>query len=464
MDRPALPFDVAIIGGGISGLTAARELCARGLRVRLLERTERCGGLIETDRTGGFVIDTGPDTLLAHKPAALALVKALGLEPDLVAPLPARTTYVVRHRVLRSLPETSALGLPTSWRTVVGARAFSWHGRVRMAAEVCLPSAPPPGDESIGSFVRRRFGREAEAYVAEPILAGLHRGDASRLSMQALFPFLARAEREHGSVARAWQKMPARSGPGSMSLRQGLGVIPERLAATLPPGVVRLGAPVARIERGGRYRIVLENGSSVTAQAVLIATPAHAAARMLQPLDPHLAQGCASTAYRSAITVALGYHSPSVGMPLHGWGFVVPAGERRHVRSASWVTSKWPARAPEGCTLLRLSLHDEESTMARSDMSLAAAAHEDIRALLKISADPILARVYRRPQAMPQLEVGHLERMAAIDAAFDAQPGLFVSSAGFRGVGLPDCIADARAVARRAADFIAGLPTTSTAA
>lgn len=168
--------DVAVVGGGISGLTAARELCARGFTVRLLEREPVCGGVIQTDQVDGFVIDSWPDTLLAHKPAALALVRELGLDVELVSPMTCRTTYVVRESRLRSLPETSALGLPTGWRTVVGARAFSWHDKLRMAAEAFIRPQPPASDESIGSFVRRRVGREAEAYVAEPVLAGLASG------------------------------------------------------------------------------------------------------------------------------------------------------------------------------------------------------------------------------------------------------------------------------------------------
>ena len=167
-------IDVAIVGGGISGLSAARALCGRDLRVRLFERAAACGGVIQTDRVGEFVIDSGPDTLLSHKPAALALVRELGLDGSLVAPLPPRTTYVLRRSALRTLPETSALGLPTDWKTLVGARAFSWHGKVRMAAEALIPPSAPASDESIGSFVRRRFGREAVTYVAEPVLAGLH--------------------------------------------------------------------------------------------------------------------------------------------------------------------------------------------------------------------------------------------------------------------------------------------------
>jgi oxygen-dependent protoporphyrinogen oxidase len=183
------------------------------------------------------------DTLLGHKPAAIGLCRELDLEPSLVPPLSPRTTYVVRGGQLRALPETSAMGLPTSLRSLATTRAFSWHRKVRMAAEPLMPGTTAP-DESIASFVGRRFGREAVAYLAEPLLAGLHRGDADRLSMRALFPSLADAERTYGSIARSWRRAPRPAGSrvGSMSLRAGMGQLVERLRADLPAGVIVPGA------------------------------------------------------------------------------------------------------------------------------------------------------------------------------------------------------------------------------
>ena len=451
--------DVAIVGGGISGLAAARRLCAHGLSVRLLEREPACGGVIRTDRVDDFVIDSGPDTLLAHKPAALALVRELGLADHLVAPLPVRTTYVVRRSALRSLPETSALGLPTGWRTVVGSRAFSLRGKLRMAAEAFIPPAPPPGDESISSFVRRRFGREADLYVAEPVLAGLHRGDASRLSMRALFPFLASAERTHGSVARAWQKASARPGAGgSMSLREGLAQVPERMQQALPDGVAATGAEVIGLNRAGSYRLLLRDGTELQARAVLLATPAYATSQLLIDMDPDLAEVCGSIRYLPSLTVALGYRRQSIAHPLNGWGFVVPAQERRRVRAASWVSSKWPGRAAPDRALLRLSLHCANGELDAPDGMLAEWAHDDVKGLLGISDAPVMVRVYRRLRAMPQLEVSHLDRVADIDRRLSRHPGLFVSAAGFRGIGLPDCISDASATADRVVAYLAASP------
>lgn len=451
--------DVVVIGGGISGLSAARALCRRGLQVRLLERAAACGGVIRTDRVGTFVIDAGPDTLLVHKPATLALVRELGLADSLVTPFPRRTTYVVRGGALRRLPETSAMGLPTSWRTLVMANAFSWCGKARMAAEGLLPPRPPAeGDESISTFVRRRFGDEAVTYVAEPLLAGFHRGDAARLSLRALFPVLADAERRHGSVARAWRAMPAGAGGGgSMSLRGGLGAIPAGMAASLPGGVAVTGADVTGLEWRGRiFRVHVRGCASLSARAVILATPAYVTGALAAGLDAELARLCAGIRYVSSVNVALGYARDAVSHPLRGWGFVVPAAERRRVRSVSWISSKWPGRAPDGSALIRAAIGDEGGTapLEATDAELIASAHVDVSDLMKIRAAPALARVYRLPLAMPQLEVGHLQRMERIDRRLARLPGLFVSASGFRGVGLPDCIKDATAVADRAAAFI----------
>jgi oxygen-dependent protoporphyrinogen oxidase len=451
-------MDVAVVGGGISGLTAARALCRRGFDVRLFEREQTFGGVIRTDHIGDFVIDVGPDTLLAHKPAAIALVRELGLGDRLVAPLGRRSTYVVRRRALRSLPETSAMGLPIDWHTLATASAFSWHGKLRMAAEALLPARPAEGDESIGSFVARRFGREAVRYVAEPLLAGFHRGDASRLSLRALFPVLAEAERRHGSVARAWRRMPARPGSAaSYSLRNGLGEVVTGLHARLPAGVARAGSEVSAIERAPRgFHLIVGGGAVSTARAVLLATPAHVTSTVVSPVDVELAELCRGIRYVSAVNVALAYAREAVAHPLDGSGFVVPAADRRHVRSVSWMSSKWPGRAPDGSVLLRVSLDAAGAAdpLEGSDSALIDRAHEGLRGLLGLRTAPAVARVYRLPRAMPQLEVGHLDRLRAIERRLSALPGLFVSASGFRGVGLADCIADAHAVADRIAAHV----------
>lgn len=448
--------DVVVVGGGISGLTAARELCRRGLRVRLFERDTRCGGVIDTDRLGDCLVDTGPDMLLGHKPAALALCRDLGLEPDLVAPLAPRTTWLLKDGRLRDLPASSLLGVPTNWSTLVTTRAFSWRSKARMAAEALLPRGECGADESIASFVRRRFGGEAVTSLAEPLLAGIHRGDASRLSMRALFPTLLAAERDHGSVLRALRRKPAGPRTASMSLRGGLAQLVRRLEESLPPHAVVTGASVQRVTGSNPYVVTLEGGEAITASGVLFATPPPVTGRLVERLDADLAALCGEIEMAPSVSAALVYRRHAVRRPPRGWGFVAAAADRRRLASASWLTSKWPGRAPDDVVVIRAAFARIAalSAVEPSDEALIAWADEELRRHLDISASPIAARVYRRLQAMPQLTVGHLDRMAAIERRLTRLPGVFVSAAGFRGVGIPDCVSDAQAVARAALDWV----------
>lgn len=456
------PVDAAVVGAGISGLTVARSLCARGLRVRLLERRRDCGGMIRTERVNGFVIDAGPDTLLAHKPAALALTRAVGLDSELVAPSADRTTFVLRGSALRSLPQISAMGLPTDLKALLAAGAFSWRGKLRMAAEPLVPRRPDAGDESVGSFVKRRFGSEAVSYVAEPVLAGLHRGDVMKLSMHALFPFLVDAERERGSVARASRQMPRSSGAGSMSLRRGLGDLPAQLRQQLPEDVVVTGSAIKQVERDATFRLYTQDGLEIRARAVVLSTPGYEAAMLTASLDAELTSLCRTIRYLPTVNVALGYRRDDVRHPLRGWGFVVPGSSfdvartgSRLVRSVSWVSSKWPDRAPAGHVLMRVALTVPAAGDADlTDAAMVVAVHDELSELLGMCGAPVLSRVYRVPKAMPQLEVGHLERMAAIERRLRVVPGLFVSASGFRGVGLADCIGDAQKVSEQVVAFL----------
>jgi protoporphyrinogen/coproporphyrinogen III oxidase len=452
--------DVVVIGGGISGLTAARALCLAGLRVRLFEREARCGGKIRTEHAGGFVIDSGPDTLLGHKPAAIALCRALGLDAALMPPLAPRTTYVVRQGRLRALPETSAFGFPTDWKTLLTTRAFSWRGKARMAAEPLIPRGAQ-ADESIASFVGRRFGAEAVTYLAEPLLAGIHKGNAARLSMHALFPSFVEAERTHGSVVRSWARRQGRAtGSGSMSLAEGLGHLVQRLHAALPAGVIRTGAPVRAVERGpaavSSFTTILADGVTIGSRAVVLAVPPPVVGAVLDGMDAELAGLAAAIRCESSLSVALGYRREEVRRPLQGWGLVVPPGEGLNVSAVSCVSSKWLHRAPAGHVLFRVSLGGtgRPRLMDETDEQLIARAHGDLSQLLGIAGMPVLARAFRWRDAMPQFDVGHLQRLAAIESRLSQRPGLFLSAAGFRGVGLPDCIADAQRVAEHAAGHL----------
>lgn len=448
--------DVAVVGGGMAGLAAAWELQRRGASFVLLEAAARPGGVVRTERTDGFTLDAGPDSLLVQKPAALDLCRELGLGDRLLSTLEPRTAYVLRGRRLRPLPQASVLGIPTALAPWAASRLLSPAGRLRLAADLVLPRGGG-ADESVGSFFRRRFGAEAVEYIADPLLAGIHAGDVDRLSMPALFPRLVEAERDCGSVIRALRRRRATAArpAGGMfrSLPGGLEELTAALTAALTPAAVRCGARAVALAGPAPYTVRLAGREPVTARRVIFATPAYVTAELVRPLDERLAALCAEIPYTSTATVLLAYPQAAVRRRPRGSGFVVPRRERAvPLMAGSWVTSKWPGRAPEGQVLLRGFLGGVRDPRVdeRPDDELIDRSHATFAALLGIARRPHLARVYRWRRANPQHNVGHLARVAEIEARLRHRPGLFVTGAGFRGVGIPDCVADGRAAAREA--------------
>lgn len=450
--------DVAIVGGGIAGLAAAYELCRRGLGVRVLEAASSPGGVIHTERTpDGWVIDAGPDALLLQKPAGVALCRELGLADRLVYTNPPRTAFILRASRLHPLAEGAFLGFPLSAGALARSSIFSWPGKARMACEFLVPRGETD-DESIAAFVGRRFGREAVDYLAEPLLAGIHAGDVDRLSMRALFPRLLDAERQSGSVIRALRARPspAPAQGAFASLPGGMADLVDGLAAALPAGVVHLSQQVTELRRAGVFTLE-SSGVCLRARAVVLAIPAYAAAGLLRGLDTRLAGLCDAVPYASTATVAFGYRRDQIRHRLAGSGFIVPRVERSPLLAATWVSSKWPGRAPPGGALIRAFLGGgrDPHRLECPDENLIGAARDALAEVLQIEGDPVLTRLFRFSRQSPQYEVGHLRRVAAIESHLAEVPGLFLAGSGFRAIGIPDCIADGRETAARAAAFLA---------
>ena len=453
-------IDVAVVGGGITGLSAAYELQRRGCTTAVLEAGDRPGGVIRTERFDGWVVDCGPDAILAQKPAGVTLCRELGIADRLVTTLLPRTAYVLRDDRLHPLAEGSFLGFPLSFRALALSSLFTPVGKARMAAEVLVPrrSWHEDDDESIGAFVRRRFGQEAADYLAVPLLAGIHAGDADALSVRTLFPRLVEAERQSGSVLRAFRAMRmTRSPQGAfVSLPGGTGELVDALAAALAPGTVRLSARVTEIHRAGEYTVDWAGGS-VRCRAVLLCVPAYVAGGLLRALDTAVAGACDAIPYASTATVAFGYRRDQVAHPMQGTGFVVPRAERRALLAGTWVTSKWPGRAPEGHVLLRAFLgggRDPNRLDRHDDDALVRTAQEELGELLSITGGPLFARLSRWPRQSPQFVVGHQARVAVIEQRLKSLPGLFLAGSGFRAIGIPDCIGDGRASAATVTGFL----------
>ena len=451
---------VVVIGGGMAGLAAAYQLHTLNVPFVLLEARGRVGGVVLSEEVDGFIIDGGPDALLAQKVEGVRLCEELGLGPRLMSTKPPRLAYIQRGGRLYALPAASVLGIPTAWGPFITTRLFSLAGKARMGAELFVPKRRDAADESIGAFMTRRFGTEMATYLAEPLLAGIHAGDVNRLSVRALFPRFVDSEAQYGSVLRAFRQQaarPASSDGAFRSLPGGLSELVRALVATLPEAAIRFRTQIRRIRAtADGYTVDAAGGESYNASAVILAAPAFAAATIVRDLSPQLSQLCGEISYTSVATVALAFKREQVAHPLNGSGFVVPQVEKTGIMAGSWLSSKWANRAPEGRVLLRTFLGGARDPKAieRSDTELVAMSIAALTPLMSISGAPILTRVYRWERANAQHEVGHLDRMARIDQTLAQHPGLFVTGSAYRGVGIPDCVGDGRAVARAAAKLV----------
>jgi protoporphyrinogen/coproporphyrinogen III oxidase len=462
------PLRIVAVGGGIAGLAAAHRLVElarderRPLDLVLLEGTGRLGGTIRTERSEGFLLEAGADSFISEKPWALALAERVGLGSRLRRTDDRfRRTYVVRQGRLRPLPEGFLLLAPTRAWPVLASGVFSWRGKLRLGLDLVLPRRSGAADESLGSFVRRRLGREALERVAQPLVGGIYSADPDRLSLAATMPRFLALEREHRSLilglrrtARAGETAGASGARWSLfvTLAGGMEELVAALAARLPAGAVRLGSPVGGIVPApDGWRVHPRDGAPLHADGVVLAGPAPAMAALVSAVDPGLASQLGGIVYASSATVALAYPRAAVRHPLDGFGFVVPRVEGRAILACTFSSVKYPGRAPDGAVLLRVFVGGalQADLLARADEDLIRLAHDDVATLLGITGDPVLARVWRHPGAMPQYEVGHLDRVAAIESRLEAFPSLALAGAAYRGVGIADCVRSGEAAAER---------------
>jgi len=458
---------VLIVGGGIAGLSAAYGLTESAAprdsppSCTLVEAAPRLGGKILTERVGGFVIEGGPDSFLSQKPWAIELCRRLGLADRVIGTnQDRRKTYVYVKGRLEELPEGLALGVPTRLGPFLRSGLLSWKGKLRLGAELLIPRRRRRGDESLGGFFRRRLGSEALERIIEPLMTGIYAGDADSLSIQATFPRFPEMERQAGSIVRAllgsWRRHHG-AGPGGtpfVTLQGGLSEMVQALTARLGPLRVLTGRRVRAVRVSGvprRYEVVIEGIAPLAVDALILATPAYDAATLLEPLDDKLSALLRGIPYASTATISLGFHRRDFSHRLDGYGFVVPRIEGRALLAVTWTSSKWSHRAPDDAVLLRAYVGGagREAVLERSDDGLVSLVRAELRAMMGITEEPVLARVYRWPRAMPQYLVGHLERLAAIDERLARWPGLFLTGAGYRGVGIPDCIHDGLDTAER---------------
>ena len=464
---------IVIVGAGISGLCAAhfviRELSAAGraAEIVLFESENVAGGKMRTIREGGFNMEWGPNGFLTNKPHSLELVKDLGIENRL-----ARSSDLARKRFIYSGGKLHRL--PESPQAFFKSNLLSLRGRIRIVGELFAAGPPKGVDESLGDFARRRLGPEALEKLIDPMVTGIFAGDPDRMSLRACFPLIYDLERKYGGLVkgmialrkerrRAGVKQEMSAGPGGvlMSFDTGVQALTDVLAERLAEGL-HLGVEVARIERrSGKLLLSLtENGlrGEIDTDAVVVATPAYAAAGILSPLDAALGDALSSIPYSPISVVALGYDKATLGNSMDGFGFLIPRGERRKILGALWDSSVFPNRAPEGKALIRAMVGGVRGPelAALPPKDLIELTRGEISRTMGIAADPVLSRAFFHEKGIPQYLVGHGKVLDRIDGRLAAQPGVFLNNNAYRGIALNDCVLQSRLAAERIAKGLSG--------
>jgi oxygen-dependent protoporphyrinogen oxidase len=458
------PRRIAILGGGIAGLTAAYELAKlskdESLHVSLYEASPRLGGIVETVREGGFVIEGGPDGWISEKPWARELAVELGLGEELIfSNDDERRTYVLIDGILKAMPSGMRMMIPGDLAALDASELFSdeaklaFHREIDRAGE--LKQAAPAHDESVAEFVHRHFGKEVLEKIGAPLLSGVFGGDVTQLSVRAVMaPFVA-MEREHGSLIaglKAREASAAKKTPIFTTLRSGLGTLIDGMVAAIPQEWIHLGVETTAVERQGADWLVTTTAGRERFDAVMIATPLHIARTLLTPLDPQAAELMQMDA-SSAVVVGFGFDDAVEAPVPPGFGFLVPPDSNSLLLACTFMDQKFKERVPPGGRLLRafFGARSAERVLRCGNDEIATVARMELARVLGPLPEPRVVVVRRWPLSLPQYGVGHLERMVELEERVRALEDLWLLGNGYRGVGLPDLVRDARVAARAAA-------------
>lgn len=463
---------VTIIGGGISGLSAAWYLQKQAeasdidLQYTVLEASDRWGGKVITDvvdesDAGKFVVEGGPDSFLTQKPWALQLARELGLDDHLLGTNDhMRNVYVLNKGKPVILPDGVLLIVPTKFMPFALSPLISPLGKLRMGMDLFIPAKTDDEDETLAGFIRRRLGNEALDKIAEPLMSGIYNAEADRQSILATFPRFRQLEKQHGSLIRGMlasrKALSSHNGSGPskvstfMSLHNGTEELIRALVTQLR-GDLRTDSAVERIEPdiSGTYRLHLTNGEILETDAIILTTPAYVTANLVQTFTPTVADSLNSIRYVSTGTVSLAFRQTDIKKPLNGFGVVIPQSEKRPINAITISSTKFDHRAPEGCVLMRVFFGGSRSpeSMDLSDEQLLAAVKRELNQILGIEAAPLFHRIYRWFRANPQYDLGHLDRVEQIEAGLPA--GVYVTGSAYRGVGMPDCVYQSQQVAHK---------------
>jgi len=450
---------IAIIGGGVTGLAAAYEALCAGAQPILIEKDRELGGVIRTESREGCTLEGGPDSFLSAKPAALELIRELGLASDVIGSNDSsRVTYLVKHGRLVPLPDGLMMMIPTRVMPVAVSSLLGLGTKIRMGLEYFRRPGSEQADRTVEEFVREHYGQEAVDYLAEPLLAGVYGGSVRDLSVQSVLPRFVELEARYGSLTKgvlaARAKAPkGESAPLFQTLKGGLGQLTRELEKRVRPGAQLVTAAAESVEPAGERWHVRASGERIEADGVILACPTWAAAGLLEAAAPPIARLLEPIPYSSSVTLSLVYRREDCGRIPPGFGFLVPARERGMLVACTFTGAKFSHRVPESLVVLRCFLGGSggEYVLDLPDDEIILTARRELRALLGWDVEPAFHVMHRWRRAMAQYTVGHSARMKELGVELAKLPGLALAGNGYDGIGIPDCIRTGRAAAKRLA-------------
>lgn len=457
------PRRAVVIGGGITGLAACNRLITESrkrsipLDVKLLEASDRAGGVIRTSKQDGYIIEHGPDAFISTKPWAKALCEELEIGDRLIGTNPTqRRSFILHKGALHPVPEGFYLMAPASFLPFVKSPIFTWRGKLRMALDLCIPRHRHGEEESVEHFVKRRLGTEAFTRMAQPMIGGVYTGDARHLSLKATLPQFLEMEQTHGSIIKALirrkkqskAEINGTSGPRYslfLTLEPGMQTLVDALVERLPPDSIQLGAEASRMEQPANregWRIYLKNQETIKTDLVCLALPGTRAASLIKTVAPDLSALLASIPYASSAAVNMAFHRKQIEHPLNGTGFVVPATEGRSILGCTFSSVKFAGRAPTDKVLLRAFVGGalQPNHLLQSDSDMVESVLKDLRETLGIRGEPTLSIVSHHRNAMAQYHAGHMDKAATIKSQAGKHRGLALAGNAYHGIGIPDCI------------------------
>ncbi|MGH9717606.1 MAG: protoporphyrinogen oxidase [Candidatus Acidiferrales bacterium] len=452
--------NVVVVGGGISGLACAYRLQQRGVLVTLLESAERVGGLMGTVEKDGFLFESGPQSFQGTD-TLLQLIRELGIEGELCTTDPKAPRYVLRNGKL--------LKIPMSPQAILSSSLLGLGSRWKVISEPFRKTRPPSEEESVANFVRRKFGREILDYLASPFVSGVYAGDPEKLSLRAAFPSLEEWEREYGSVLRGAMKSrsarPKESSgaPPLCSFQRGVSTLPRAIGAKLG-GQLLTGAGAGALrpcDTGGLSQVQFTRDGqqqTIVAHAVVIATPAPAASRLVEKIAPSLVTVLSGIVYAPVAVVGCGYHAKQIGQSIEGFGVLIPRAEKIRTLGIIWNSSLFPGRAGEGREALTgiVGGATDPGITEESDETIASLVESDGKGVLKITGAPITTCVWKHPKALPQYNLGHGHVVKAIRDGERAMPGLFFTGNYLSGPSIGKCVEDGFAAAAATIAYLQG--------